>query len=60
MDIEQAVERAAEFGGGPERIWSVPEGAAIRPGSGKSIFDGMTISAWVDSFDRPGHWSHDG
>ncbi len=58
MDLEQAIEQAAEFGG-PERIWSVPEGADIRPGSGASIYDGMTITAWVDSFDRPGHWSHD-
>jgi hypothetical protein len=50
--LTEAVERAAEYGGGPERVWLVPETAAVgfdTTTQGHPL-DGLTIT----------HWSHDG
>jgi hypothetical protein len=34
--------------GAPEVIWPVPENATIRPGSGRSLWDGLSITHWSD------------
>ncbi|QQW33205.1 hypothetical protein [Mycobacterium marinum] len=45
--LEEAFYRCAEYGGGREVTWHVPEDAAIRPGCGPSIWDGLSIRHWV-------------
>jgi hypothetical protein len=45
--LTEAIERAAEFGGGPARVWTVPEDATVEFGDGTGHpFEGMTVSAW--------------
>jgi hypothetical protein len=45
--IAEAVERAAEFGGAPAKVWSVPEDAVIRLADGNGhLLDGATITHW--------------
>jgi hypothetical protein len=48
--LEQAVERCAEYGGGPEVTWTVPEEAVIRLAEG----DGHLLAGAVIT-----HWSSD-
>lgn len=49
--LTEAVVRAAEHGGGPERVWTVSPNAEVNLGTGQGHpYDGLTVT----------HWSHDG
>ena len=48
--IAEAAERAAEYGA-PPRTFHVGPDAAVNLGTGGNPFDGMTVTAWIDSFD---------
>lgn len=45
--LAEAVYRAAEYGTDRPVTFDVPEDAVIRPGSGPSIWDGLTITHWT-------------
>ena len=46
--IAEAVYRCGEYGGGTDEVWNLCENATIRPGSGPSIWDGLSITHWSD------------
>lgn len=48
--LERAIRDAAEFGA-PAKTFHVGPDASVEYGSGINPFDGMQVTAWVDSFD---------
>jgi hypothetical protein len=39
---------AAHYGGGIERVYTVPETTPVNLGTGRNPFDGLTVTHWSD------------
>lgn len=48
MNTMEAAAVDAAFDGAPRRTWDVPQTARIIPGSGHSMWDGLTVTHWTD------------
>jgi hypothetical protein len=46
--LEEAVYRCAEYGGGTDEVWHIPESGVIHPGTGPNIWDGLMITFWTN------------